>query len=55
VACTYSLLGETDKAIELLDRAIQLGYGHQAWLEHDSDLAPLRDAPRFQQLLDRLD
>jgi adenylate cyclase len=55
VACTYSLLGEADKAIELLDRAIQQGYGHRAWLSHDPDLAPLREDPRFQQLLDRLD
>lgn len=55
VACTYSLLGEADKAIDLLDRAIQQGYGHRAWLSHDPDLAPLRDDPRFLQLLDRLD
>ena len=54
VACTYSLLGEIDKAIDLLDRAIQQGYGHRAWLSHDPDLAPLRDDPRFQALLDRL-
>jgi adenylate cyclase len=55
VACTYSLLGETDEAIELLYRAIEQGYGHRAWLKHDPDLAPLRDDPRFQQMLDRLD
>ena len=54
VACTYSLLGETDRAISLLDRSIQQGYGHRAWLSHDPDLAPLRDDPRFQELLDRL-
>ena len=54
VACTYSLLGEMDKAIELLDRAIQQGYGHHAWLSHDPDLAPLREDPRFQQLLEKL-
>jgi adenylate cyclase len=54
VACMYSLLGEVDTAIELLDRAIQQGYGHRAWLEHDSDLAPLRAHPRWQELLDKL-
>jgi adenylate cyclase len=54
VACTHCLLGETDKALELLDRAIEQGYGHRAWLSHDPDLAPLRDDPRFQKLLDRL-
>lgn len=55
VACTYSLLGELDKALDLLDRAIQQGYGHQAWLSHDPDLAPLREHPRFQKLLDQME
>jgi len=55
VACTYSLLGENDTAIDLLSRAIQQGYGHRAWLSHDPDLAPLRDDPRFQALLDKLE
>lgn len=55
VACTYALLGELDKAIDLLDRSIQQGYGHRAWLSHDPDLAPLRENPRFQELLERLE
>jgi adenylate cyclase len=55
VACTFSLLGEIDQAFKLLDRAVEQGYGHRAWLEHDSDLTPLRADPRFQGLLDRLD
>lgn len=55
VACTYSLLGEADTAIDLLDRAVQQGYGHQAWLAHDPDLAPLREDPRFQALLERME
>jgi adenylate cyclase len=55
VACMYSLLGEVDTAIELLDRAIQQGYGHRAWLEHDSDLTPLRAHPHWQELLDKLE
>jgi adenylate cyclase len=55
VACMYAQLGELDEAIDLLDRAISQGYGHRAWLEHDSDLVPLRGHPRFQELLDRLE
>lgn len=54
VACTYSLLGELDRAIELLNRSIEQGYGHRAWLSHDPDLAPLREDPRFKQLLEKL-
>ena len=55
VACMFTLLGELETAIELLDQAIKQGYGHRAWLENDSDLAPLRDHPKFQALLERLD
>jgi len=54
VACMHALLREADEAITLLERSISQGYGHRAWLEHDSDLAPLRDHPRFQALLDRM-
>jgi len=54
VACMYAQLEEVDEAITLLERSISQGYGHRAWLEHDSDLAPLRGHPRFQALLDRM-
>jgi serine/threonine protein kinase/Flp pilus assembly protein TadD len=54
VACTYCHLGEYDKAIDCLDDAITFGMGQKEWFEHDSDLDPLRDNPRFQELLARL-
>ncbi len=54
VACAYSQLGEFDKAIDCLDESITFGIGQKEWFEHDSDLDPLRDNPRFQQLLARL-
>lgn len=55
VACVYSLIGEKDQAIGLLDEAIQNGFGYRAWLENDNNLANLRDDPRFAELLKRLD
>jgi adenylate cyclase len=55
VACTYSLMGDVDKAIELLGESIDAGFGYRAWLENDNTLAALREDPRFQALLDRLD
>jgi adenylate cyclase len=54
VACTYSLMGDKDRALELLDQAVQQGFGYRAWLEKDSDLDPIRDDPRFDQVLARL-
>ena len=47
VACFYPGLGETERAIDLLEQAVSLGWGDRAWMENDSDLEPLRDEPRF--------
>ena len=55
VACVYSLIGERDPAIDLLGEAIDNGFGYRAWLENDNMLEPLRDDPRFAELLRRLD
>ena len=51
VACVYSLAGETDRALDLLEKAIDRGGGNLGWITHDADLAELRDLPRFHQLI----
>lgn len=53
-ACVYTNLGRHDRAIELLDEMVGGGRGNLAWLEQDEDLAPLRDDPRFVEILNRL-
>ncbi len=53
-ACTFAVLEEHDRAIDLLERAVTLGWGDRAWMANDSDLASLRDKPRFQALLTSL-
>ena len=53
-ACYYSLAGEVERAVDLLERACELGGGSRDWFEHDSDLNPLRDHPRFQRMIARL-
>ncbi len=53
-ACTYALAGDADRALELLDRALRTGGGYRSWIEHDSDLEPLRRDPRFEAILARL-
>ena len=50
VACTYSLLGRPDEAINSLERAVDKGFGHKEWIDHDPDLNPIRDNPRFQTI-----
>jgi tetratricopeptide (TPR) repeat protein len=54
VGCVYSLLGETDAALECLEEAVVHGYAHKEWMEHDSDLDPLRQSPRFQKLVESI-
>jgi adenylate cyclase len=53
-ACTFAVLEEHERAIDLLERAVRLGWGDRAWMANDSDLASLRDKPRFQALLSNL-
>jgi TolB-like protein/Flp pilus assembly protein TadD len=51
VACAFVQMGKHDRAMECLEQAIGLGFAHREWIEHDSDLDPIRTSPRFQQLL----
>ena len=53
-ACNYSLLGEVETAIDCLENAVTSGMAQKDWLDHDSDLDPLRAHPRFQALMQRL-
>jgi adenylate cyclase len=50
-ACYYSLSGDVERALDLLEPR---PLSNLAWIEHDPDLAPLRDHPRFQAILARL-
>jgi adenylate cyclase len=54
VACFYSLAGDCERALELLERAIGHGGGYYDWIIHDNDLLALRDLPRFRQLVEGL-
>jgi adenylate cyclase len=55
VACFFAMKGDSDRALELLERAVDNGWGDRAWLETDSDLDSLRGDGRFEALLDRVD
>ncbi|MDQ1311294.1 MAG: adenylate cyclase, partial [Pseudomonadota bacterium] len=51
LACAYSVLGERDKAIDMLERAARQGGGNLGWIRQDPDFDSLRDDPRFQRLV----
>ena len=51
-ACTYSLLGEIERSIDLLEQCIPLfGNDMRLWFKNDSDLDPIRTNPRYDQLV----
>jgi hypothetical protein len=50
IACSYALLGMTEEALSSLETALDKGFGHKEWLEHDSDLDSIRATPRFQAI-----
>ncbi len=54
VACAYSLLGDIDDALAMLDQAVQHGRGNLEWIERDPDFDALRPDPRFDAILDRI-
>ena len=54
IACVYSLGNQTDKAFEMLNKAIDEGFANRNTMETDTDLTPIRSDSRFQQLLTRL-
>ena len=54
VGSTYSILGDKDLAFKWLNRAVKLGNQNWPHFEHDKSLNPLRDDPRFADLLAKL-
>ena len=50
LCCTYSLLGESQKAVETLAQALEAGYSNLRWARLDPDLEPIRSDPRFISL-----
>ena len=50
----HTALGRVEPAIECLEKAARNGLTHKGWYEHDSSLDPLREHPRFQELVGNL-
>jgi hypothetical protein len=51
LACYEAMAGENDTAFEHLRTAVELNRDNvMKWLPHDTDLDPIRDDPRFQEL-----
>lgn len=51
LACGFAVMGESDRALELLERAGLKGVTIAEWAENDSDLDPIRQDPRFRTIM----
>jgi Flp pilus assembly protein TadD, contains TPR repeats len=51
LACFHSVAGRVDESLDLMERAIELGFLNREWYLTDSDLANIRKHPRFNQIM----
>jgi hypothetical protein len=51
LACLYALGGEADKALHMLQQAVDLGFTELTFAQHDPDLASLHEHERFRKLV----
>jgi adenylate cyclase len=54
IGCMYAILGASEDAIEMLERAISSGFKEVEIFHTDPDLASLRELSEFQSLLSRV-
>lgn len=53
--CVHSVLGDTDRAIELLENLLPNSSFYQiGWFDNDSDLDNIRPDPRFRRLMEAI-
>lgn len=54
VACIQSLAHRYEDALDSLEKSVACGLKVKNWLEHDSNLDPLRRLPRYKKLIKQL-
>jgi adenylate cyclase len=54
MACAYAIMGETDQALDYLEKMTRTGVRNMDWVKNDGDLDSLRDHPRFKKFMERL-
>ena len=54
LACSYSLVGNIDSALQAIKKSLILGYADFSHLLEDPDLSNLRKHVGFEQLLERI-
>jgi Tfp pilus assembly protein PilF/predicted Ser/Thr protein kinase len=55
VAEFYAIMGDSQKSLDWLEKAVRNGDERDAWFRRDPLLAKIRDLPRFQQIIESID
>jgi tetratricopeptide (TPR) repeat protein len=53
-ACYFALEGNSERALDCLERAIDCGFNTREWIEHDTDIDSLRQIDRYKAIMKRL-
>jgi hypothetical protein len=54
LACSCSLIGQFDRAVAALEKALQFGYRDFRWLAKDPDLQQLRQQPIYRDIEEKI-
>jgi hypothetical protein len=54
VAAAFARIGESEKVLDYLEKAVRHGWRDPRWLESDPEFAALRSQARFQTLQENL-
>jgi tetratricopeptide (TPR) repeat protein len=54
IACVHARAGQSNEALDLLERVFAQGCGKRDWVMHDPDYSSLHPEPRFHRLVSRL-
>jgi TolB-like protein/Flp pilus assembly protein TadD len=55
IACLYYLIGKPQEAVYYLSKAVDAGFAHRQYLEKDGDFDPVRNHPRYIELIKDLE
>jgi adenylate cyclase len=50
-ACAYVLLGEHERALDMLEALDLKNMANRSWMQHDVEFDPLREHPRFKAIM----
>jgi hypothetical protein len=48
------MMGNPERALDLLEKVVKKGFGSKDWFENDPDFASLHEEPRFRELIRQL-